>query len=370
MRRRGRRPRITLLPPIRRAARGGSRKPGLPPLAASALLFLLSLGLVVRVSAMPAEARTQETWYAYSHELSYDFTARVTPGVIYSRNLVSPDDLLQTQLPQEPPVLRRVVVGALAESVRIALPYHFTADRPARLRASYQVDGEIRVPGLWRRPYPLAEPRAVTVEAAELRLDDLAVQIPLREILDDVARLNQELNLPYDQVQVKIRPVIQLEVEGQREPVATRLEPEFSVVIRNGGLAVEIDEPRKISDARRFESDERVPLSMDLWGVQVPVARVRMGAYGVLGLFALVLVAGLHSRWRGRKREPVDGLRRLGAGLVRANSLVLPEGITLVEVPRLEQLLHLHLQTERPVLQVGSAYYLLDGSACYRYLNG
>lgn len=53
------------------------RRSAWPWLALSAIGFLLSLGVVVQVQAVPAEARTSETWYAYKQELSYDFTARV-----------------------------------------------------------------------------------------------------------------------------------------------------------------------------------------------------------------------------------------------------------------------------------------------------
>lgn len=370
MRSRSRRLRPTLDPPIRRAVRGApppGRRAGWNWLGASALLFICSLGLVVRVSAMPAEARTQETWYAYSQELKYDFTARVRSGMIYPQELMRPDDLLQSRLPQDPPVLRRVLVGPLAESLRIALPYRFSADRPARMRATYAVEGEIRVPGLWRRPYPLAEAQTVSLEGAELRLDDLAVQVPIRAILDQVSQLHKDLLLPSDQVEVRIRPVIRVEVEGEREPVSAGMESEFAVIIRNGGMTVEVDEPRTLQDAEQFEFDERVPLAMTIGGLQVPVARVRLAAYAALGLFALALVTSMIARWSRRRPAAADELRRLGSGLVRVEELTLPEGVAVVVLPRLEQLIRLHLQTERPVLQAGTAYYLLDGTTCYRY---
>lgn len=363
MSRRRRRLRRTLQASADRAE-GGSR--GWAWLAASALLFLLSLGAVARVSAMPAEARTQETWYAYQHELRYDFSARVIPGSIYPRDLVGAQELVQTRQPSDPPTYRRVLVGPLTETLRISLPYRFTADREALLRASYVVDGELRVPNLWRRPYRLLDTRTITARTAELRLDDLAVEIPVQEILGEVKRLSEEYRLPADQVEVRIRPILTVEVEGQREPVRAEMKPEFLVIMRNGGVAIELDEPRTVNEEQRFQRDERVPLTVDLWGYHVRVAVLRQAAYIALGLFALLLLAGVVARWAQRRREPADELRRLGHGLIQADGLSLPDGASMVEVRNLEQLVQLHLQSERPVVQVDQTYYLIDGSTCYR----
>ncbi|MFZ5823187.1 MAG: hypothetical protein ACOY94_02395 [Bacillota bacterium] len=374
MRRRRRGLRRTLDPPrLRRrsAPRGqGGPRGGRSPwswLGASALLFLLSLGAVARVSAMPAEARTQETWFAYQQEMRYDFTARVKPGPIYSQDLVGAEDLVQQRLPVEPPAYRRVLVGPLAETLRITLPYHFRADRKAPIRATYQIDGEIRVPNLWRRQHQFLAPRTVTVEAAELRLNDLAVDIPVREIIAEVRAFSQELKIPHDQIEVRVRPTVQVEVEGQREPVSAKLAPELMVLVRSGGIGVEVDEPRTVTDSQQFETNERVPLSVNLWGWTVPVALLRQVAYVALGLFALLVGAGLAARWLQHRRSGAPDLAKLGSGLIRASDFTLPAGVALVDVPHPEQLIHLHLQTERPVLQVGGSYYLLDGSTCYRH---
>ncbi|MFZ5815440.1 MAG: hypothetical protein ACOY93_09100 [Bacillota bacterium] len=352
--------------PIRPRAGSRQRGPGWGLLGLAAALFALSLGAVVRVSAMPAEARTQEVWYSYQQELHYDFTARVKPGTIYASDLIASGDLVQTRAPVEPPVYRRALVGPLTESVRIRLPYRFVADREAWLQGSYAVGGEIRVPNLWRKEYRFLEPRRFIIRTAELRLDELVVEVPVRQIIDEVRQTSEELRLPIDQIEVRLFPVVLIEVGGQREAVTARLTPELMLLIRNGGAAVEVDEPRTITDAQRFQTEERVALTVSLWRWSWPVAQFRRAAYAALGLVTVALAVLGWRRWAGGRGRPADELRRLGAGLVRAAEFRLPEGVALVEVTRLEQLVQLHLQTERPVVQVGRCFYLLDGSTCYR----
>ncbi len=367
MRRRRRPTRAFPQPPIRRRAeRRQNRRWAW--FASSALLFVASLGAVVRVSAMPAEARTRETWYGYRHEIRYDFAARVRPGPVYARDLVTSVELEQTKLPVDPPVYRRVLVGPMAESLRISLPYTFVADRPGEIHLTYGVDGQIGVPNLWRRPYPLLPTQSRTVRAAEVRLDDLFVEIPIGDLLEEVKAFSEEEKVPFDQLEIRLRPTITVDVDGQREPVAASLSPEFLVQVRNGGVAVEIDEPRTVSDEKQFQVDERVPLTMQLWEYELPVTWVRRMAYLVLIFVTLLIVAGMLPPWieQRRRRGPAEDLRKLGSGLIRANEFTLPEGVSMVEVTRLEYLVHLHVQTERPVIQVGNVYYLLDGGSCYR----
>jgi|GEM_PF-2945356 len=338
-------------------------------LAFSALLFFASLGAVIHVSAVPAEEQTQETWYGYRQEMRYDFTARVRPGPVYERDLVSSAELAQVKLPVDPPVYRRVLVGPMAESVRVTLPYSFTADRPGQLRVTYAVDGQISVPNLWRRPFPLLPPQSRRIEGAEVRLNDLVLEIPIGTILDQVKRFSEAEKVPFDQLEILLRPTVTVEVEGQREPIVATLAPEFLLQVRNGGVAVEIDEPRTVQDAKEYQVNERVPLAVRVWGREVPVARIQQGAYFLLGLFTLVLVGVLANRYLlGRtERSPAEALRRLGGGLIRATEFDLPEGVAMIDVTRLEYLMHLHLQTERPVVQVGKTFYLLDGGSCYIY---
>ena len=139
------------------------------------------------------------------------------------------------------------------------------------------------------------------------------------------------------------------------------------VLVRSGGIGVEVDEPRTVTDSQQFETNERVPLSVNLWGWTVPVALLRQVAYGALGLFALLVGAGLAARWLQRRRSAAPDLAKLGSGLIRASDFTPPAGVALVDVPHAEQLIHIHLQTERPVVQVGRSYYLLDGTTCYRH---
>jgi len=331
-----------------------------------AIGLALSLGGIVRVSALPAEARTQETWFAYTQELNFDFTARVTQGDIYAGETVSAEELLKTRAAVEPPVYRRVLLSQLTDSITVRLPYRFTADRPATINASYRVDGLLVAANLWQRPYPLQEPKSISITGTELVLNDLVFTIPIREILQELDTKAQRLGLGHDQVDLRIRPVIKIDVEGQPEPVSAILTPEYVIGIRGIKVAIEIDEPKTVDDSKTFTATRVTPLTVRIFGQAISLSLVRTGSIVALTLLALVLGGVLIVKWvKGRMAQSAD-LTRLGSSLIVARSFDVPDGAALVDVQSVAQLVSIHLRTDRPVVQVGDTCYLVDGSTCYR----
>ncbi len=336
-------------------------------LTLAAIAFLLALGMVIRVSALPVEARTSEVWYAYEHQLDYDFTAHVLPGQpVYPDPAMSSGDLHRRSLPVEPPVYRRVVLARLADRLVLHLPYRYIADRPADLTVTYRVDGRLVVPNLWERPYPLLpEQRLQVANAAEVSLEDLRVEIPIRTLLEELAVLSDTLRVSHDQAEIRVRPVIRVEVAGVREPVTAELTPDIRVYVRGLTTAVELDEPRRFDGKQSFSVTRIEPVTVNLLGRPVRVATLRWIALLLLGVCTVVLAVVLLRRWLRRRSARAVDLRQLGPALITAAGVTLPEGATIVEVESPQQLLALHLQTERPVIRVGETYYLLDGLICY-----
>lgn len=328
--------------------------------------FILSLTSLVRVSAMPAEARTQENWFSYSEEMRMDFTAQVIPGRVYPGATVRAEELYQSKLPVDPPAYRRILVSKLTESIIMQFPYRFVADRPADITATYRVDGTLAANGLWRRPYPLLEAQQTRLTGTELILEPLTIQIPVREIVADMQALSDELRFGADQVEVKVRPVVQVQVAGLKEPVTAGFQPEFTVLLRGNDVSIEVDEPRLLTNNQTLSSTTVKPLYFELMGLQLPVGTVRTVAISGLTILALVLGAGMALQWLRRRAVPIQDLRRLGASLIEARTMELPPGAVVIEVQNLQQLVHIHLRTDRPVVRVGATCYLVDGSTCYR----
>lgn len=327
--------------------------------------FALSLGGLVRVSAMPAEARIQETWFAYSQEFRMDFSASVTKGSIYSNDVVKPEDLLRVKTPGEPPAYRRVLISPLTNSVRIAMPYRFKADRPAEIKATYRVDGTLTAPNLWQKPYPFIPQQEVVVNGTELTLSDLAVEIPVKKLVADTVKLIDELKLSHDQVEVKVRPVIQVTVNGQAQPVSAGVAPEFTVVIRNPAT-VEVDEPKVLTDDKSFTTTRVLDRTVTFLGIAMKLTTIRSVSLVALSVLAAALGIMLVLQWFQRRAKPRAGLQRLGSALIVASHFQVPADAALVDVPDVQQMIALHLRTERPVVKAGEAYYLVDGNTCYR----
>lgn len=342
-----------------------SPRPSYGVLLVVALAFLISLGAVIRVNAMPAEARLSETWYSYRAEMPYDFSAKVQQGAIYSSPTVKSGDLLQIRLPVEPAAYRRALVAKLTDVVTLQLPYTFTADRPAEIKAKYWVDATLVVPTLWQRPMPLLQPTEIQVTGEQLVLDKLAVDIPIKQITAELEKLTQDMKLSQETAEIHIRPVVQVEVNGLKEAVKSQLNPEIVVAIRNTGIAVEVDDPKVYSDEKQFTETKVLPATFDIMGYTLPLETARRLAIGTLSVFALVLAVMLLVQWYRTGAKQSD-LKKLGAALIVARGLDLPEDATMVEVLSTQQLLQIHLQTERPVIRVGDVCYILDGATCYR----
>lgn len=310
-----------------------------------------------------------ETWYAYRQELKFDFAAKVRDGTIYSNPNVRSQDLLQIRLPVEPPVYRRVLVSKLTDTVRLEFPYTFLADRPAKIKARYSVDGSLTVPGLWQRPYPLMPVQEVTVESDQLVLDKLIVEIPVKQVIAELDSLSQTMKLAQDQAEIRVRPQITIEVEGQKEPVSLQFNKEIVVAVRGTATAIEVDEPKTFTDEKQFTESKILPATMNFLGFQVEMASVRRLSIIALSIFALVLAILLLMQWF-RANQKDSGLKGLGSALIVARGLDLPSDAAMVDVRTVQQLVQLHLQTNRPVIKVGNTYYLLDGATCYRLRTG
>lgn len=334
-------------------------------LAAALIAFGAALGATVHVSALPAEARTRETWYSYKQEFKYDFDARVQPGPIYTNSLVSSADLYRLRLPIDPPAYRRVLLGKLTDTVRFKLPFTFVADRPADMQVVYWVEGVLSAPGYWQKPYPLLAKQTLQLNTAEVDLRDLSVEIPVKKLIAETKDLQKAVNMMFDPLELRIKPVFQVQVNGLKEPVATEVGQEIVMIIRGSEAVLEIDDTRTATDSKTFATTVVVPNTVRLLGWEVAVATLRQFAIWALTVAAGVLGIGLLGRYFKRQRGASE-LKRLGSSLIVARSFTLPADAAVVDVGTAQQLVALHLQTDRPVVRVGEVYYLLDGSTCYR----
>lgn len=349
-----------------RAGRRRTGQVGWSLLTWSALIFALALGAVVQVSALPVEARTQETWYAYSHQIDFDYTAQVEPGLVYPTHLVKAGDLIRQRLPIDPPAYRRVLVPKLVQSLTFNLPYAFRADRPGEIHLTYRIDGELSAPGFWQRPFPLLPEQTLELSGTEVNLSDLQLDIPVRQIVADMEQLNDAQRLNYERLELKVRPVFLVRVAGQREPVEAMLQPEFVVAFRDREHALEVDEPRVVQDAQTRSITKVVPRTMALLGREVKVATVRLfSVITVVLLSVMVLGLGL-IRFLRHRNQAVDDLRQLGGALIDSEQVEYPGEMVVVKVRSVRQMLTLHLQTHRPVIRTGSVCHLIDGNVCYR----
>lgn len=339
----------------------------LPALMVAGTLALASLGLTVRAHALPAEARTTETWYAYRQAVGFDFAAEVRPGRIYPAPAVRPDQLARLRLPGEPPAYRRILFGRLTEALHVRLPLTFKGDRPGDIQGRVAVDGQLVVPNLWQRPYPITPARELRVQGTELA-DEVAFTVPVTAIWAELDAIRKETGVMLDNVELRLQPVLEVDVGGQKEPVQARLAPEYRVVFRGSG-ALEVDEPREAREEKALQETRTVPVTVQVWGMDLPAGTLRrlsLAALGVTSLGALAVVVAQRRR-RGQGRPTLD---RLGAGLVSAEQFEPPPGAAVVDVSSEEELLRLHLQTERPVIRAAGGYYLVDGTTCYRRRRG
>ena len=327
----------------------------------SALALLLSLGTVLQTYAMPVEARTTESWFAYTSSVGFRFTTRVIPGKFYSQAQVKSDDLMQIKLPVEPAQYRRVIISKFADEVHLEIPYSFQADRSADVTARFGVDGMVIMPGIWQQAYPIQEHKELPVVDGKVH-GSATVTIPLRKLLADMEESRTAYGISLEPQEIRVKPVLDVSVGGLRQPVALQISPEFVISMRSG--TVELDEPRVVAQDKVLSETTVVPLVVNLLGQSMRVSTLRQVSMVAAGLFialALVMVV--------LRRKAVDDrtlIQRLGTHLVTISAFELPEGTAIADLQSARELLQLQAQTERPVMQVGWVYYLLDGTTCYR----
>ncbi|HYG60184.1 MAG TPA: hypothetical protein VD902_19120, partial [Symbiobacteriaceae bacterium] len=270
------------------------------------------------------------------------------------------------RIPVDPPAYRRVLVPRLVQELTLLLPYTFKADRPGEIRAAYRVDGVLAAPGYWQKPMQLVAPVEVTVHGDALNLWNLSVEVPVRQIVADMDKLQHDLKLDYDQLELRVKPIIEVTVDGQKQPVSASLQPEFMVFFRDREIAMEVDEPRKVADQQSFTVTTVVPMTVQVLGRPVKVSTLRLVSTAALAGFALLVALVGLLRWLRRRTMAGDDLRQLGGALIVADHMEYPPEVVIVDVQTVHQLITLHMQTHRPVVRVGDYCYLIDGNVCYR----
>jgi hypothetical protein len=339
-----------------------------PTLIVALASFLITLSLVIRANALPVEAHITETWYAYKHDIAYDFNANVQRGSIYASDSIRSEDLLQMRLPTEPPSYRRLLVAKLTDSVTLALPYRFKADHDADITVTYWIDGTFAVPNLWQRPYPFVPKTVVTVHGKDVNLDQLKVEIPIKQLIAELEKLTLETKINQEQAEIRVRPVFQVTVNGLREPIATELAPEIALNIRGTNFAIEVDDSRTIHDEKNYSVSRILPATVSILGYSVEVNLLRQIGTTLAVIFAALTVIVMAVQWGRKKRQGGEEIKLLGSSLITAASFEMPYNSAIAELQSMKELLQLHLQTERPIIQVGQTYYLVDATTCYRVI--
>jgi hypothetical protein len=326
------------------------------------LAAFLSLGAVLRAYAMPTEARTTETWYAYKASVGFDFIGNVQAGQFYPRSTVAPDELVRLRLPVEPPVYRRALISRYTDSVTVKIRYQYAGDRPAQpVKARLRVDGMVVVPGVRQSPHPLVASKDLTLNGAEISGEETMV-IPVAKLLNDIEVGRDKLNLNLEPTEFLIHPVLEVEMGGLKEPVTVSLTPEYKLTVHT--TTVEIDEPKEDRQEKALSETRVVPVTLQMFGKTLRVDQLRQISIYALGGFLVLAVLVV---WLSRRRpDNRTLLQRLGPNLLVVRSFEAPGDAAIADVRSARELLQLHTQTERPVIQVGTTYYLLDGNTCYR----
>lgn len=325
--------------------------------------FVLSLGTVLRAYAMPVEARTTEPWYGYQSVIGYNFTASVVKGRYYNDAVVKPDQLLKNKVPVDPPLYRRVLISQLTESVNVQIPYYFRGDRPATLNAKFRIDGQMVIPGFWQSPYPFVQQKEFSVNGIEITGTETFV-IPVKQLLSDMEMTRKDLGVSIEPLEIYIRPYLTVEVAGLQQPIQVENKTEYRIDVRTPTL--DLDDPRESKVEKILSETKIVPITLNILGLDIRVAVLRQISLTALFLF---LALGILMLLLRRKKPDSRGLlQRLGTNLLTVRAFELPGDAAIAEVRSAKELIQLQGQTERPVIRVGSTYYLLDGTTCYRYI--
>lgn len=331
-------------------------------LLVSVAATVASLGTVLSAYAMPVEARTTEAWYKYGSAVGFTYVARVQSGKYYDHTIMQPDQLASVRLPVEPPVFRRVLLTKFTEVIEISIPWSFQADREARGEGRLRIDGLLQVPNTWVRSYPFGE-RTLALNGTELSGTE-RFTIPLAPFLADIEEARKEHNLGLEPFEIYIRPSLELNVQGLAKPLRVTNAQEYRITIRTN--TVEIDDN---ADGREDEvlTETRVtPITVSIAGRPVTVALLRQ--ISLYSLVTFLVLASVLMLLRRQKPNHSQVLAKLGPNLIVVSAFEPPADAATADVATAKELLQLHLQTERPVIKAGSAYYLLDGATCYRFM--
>lgn len=348
-----------------RSARAADRRTG-SLIWGAMVLLALSTFFLARAWLMPAEVRRERAVYAYDQALGYDFRARVQVGQVYHQPWQGAADLVRIRLPQDPPAYRHVLVGRYVEAVELKILYRFTADRARDQAARLKVDSMLVVPRLWQESFPLSMEKKLTPRGRAWS-GEVTLKVPVADIARRLRAVREEAGINPDQAELRVRSVFEVQAPGKapgEPPVTARLAPEYVLVFRNGGV-LELDAPRTFQERRAVKTATVQPRQVRVLGAAVPVPAWRFLWLAAEVASLLALGASL-TRRREREVRTQHMLARLGPGLVAATSFTPPPGLALADLASLEELVHLHWQTERPIIQVGGHYYLADEHVCYR----
>lgn len=356
--------------PLRRRRAPGSHSGGYAAqkliLTAVWLLAALTGAGAVWAWLLPATRPVADRKVTYRQELAYQYTVRVQPSSIYPDARIGPEQLAPCPAARSGEVPCRRLATHVAEAVDIAAQYHVGVTPRARFTGTVRWAATLAAPGYWERPLPVWAAQHVSGEGHEATVSE-QLSVRMADIYSILDTVRAESLLPVEQVELRIQPLVDLEIAAAGRTVAVR--PPGDLVVRLvGRRTAEFPDRLTLTDSKTLQDVRQIPNTVTFgeWAVAVPFLRHLFAlAAGGSGLVAAAVALGR----RQRRTRPAE-LARLPVLQVAAASI--PPGNPVVVVTSARELRRVQALTDKPVLYdpAEQAYYLLDGTVCYRFPVG
>jgi hypothetical protein len=334
----------------------------------SLVLAVVLLGLWLWAGFQPAVVRRQSVTLKYHEEIGLTYSAAVTPGAIYAKAALGPDDLPRWQTQSDPPIFRRALVTRPLERLTVEFPYTLTFDRPVTITGTTQAAAFLVGQHLWQRPLTLVAPQEVRGQGTSVS-GSLKIDLDVRALADQIVRGYEEAGLVPSAGELWIDPVLDWQATGAGDTPITGSLTGTRLVVYLLGDHLEIEEKQPATKDQSLTTAQQQVNTLGFGAQRVPLATVRRYAGPAAALLAMIglLCLWLAHRFATAAVSPAEGVLGRLALTIDAAELKLDPSWAVIQLTEPKDLLRLHTATGRPIVRVGTTYHLLDGTTCYSY---
>lgn len=314
-------------------------------------LFTASFYGLYYINQKPATIEKQIPTYNYEHKGDITYQAHIKPNMVFKETTLGPG---------------KTIYSKLLESFNIYYSYQFEADKPAKLKGTYNITATLEAKDMWKLDFVL-EPQTKFNETGKNFSFNKERPINLDYFKEIVKQVDDELGVSAREPKLIIKANINLEADNAEGTVKDSLAPTMIIPLTSG--AFQVDGELSVNKNGSLSKTLPVPNPIkEKWVYALTLAVF----LGMLLVLFLLLTQNKPVNADKRKNE-IEFWKKYGDRMVKVTDELFPAEI--ISLNSMEDLVKVADELGKPIIyrdainsKDTSSCYVFDGPTAYKYI--